>query len=194
MTRIIAHRGLLEGPDLGLENTKSNIEKALSMGFDVEIDIQHTESNGQIYIGHDRVKEECKFKNKEFYGLMEKYPNSIAWMHCKTLQSLSDLLMNYDLPSNCEIFAHDKDFASITYPLGCVWSYPQKYVGLVNLSYYIDVLPETWGPPSSFKDRYGSKIDPSWFDDKPYKFEPYGICTDYPIILKRTIKSINGEE
>lgn len=191
MTRIIAHRGLLEGPDSGLENTKSNIEEALSMGFDVEIDIKDFRSNNpfNIDIGHDHITDSYEFK--EFHDLVKKYPNSIFWMHCKNLKSLSKFLVNYDLPSNCEIFAHDKDFAAITYPLGCVWVYPKQYFGEVNLSYYIDVLPETWGPPSSFKSRYDYKDPRS--GGKTYKFEPYGICTDYPIILKRTLESINDE-
>ena len=37
--KIISHRGNLKGPDPKNENTKGQIDKALKMSFDVEIDL-----------------------------------------------------------------------------------------------------------------------------------------------------------
>ena len=48
--KIIAHRGLLHGPDEKIENAPSQIQKALNMGFDVEIDVWVTDD---LYLGHD---------------------------------------------------------------------------------------------------------------------------------------------
>ena len=38
--KIIAHRGLLVGPDPKAENQLDTIDEALSYGFDVEVDVK----------------------------------------------------------------------------------------------------------------------------------------------------------
>ena len=37
--KIISHRGNLNGPNKNLENRLDTIEKAIQLGFDVEVDI-----------------------------------------------------------------------------------------------------------------------------------------------------------
>ena len=54
--RIIAHRGLTDGPDNLTENTVPQIESALHQGFDCEIDLWRL--NDRLYLGHDKPREE----------------------------------------------------------------------------------------------------------------------------------------
>ena len=49
--KLIAHRGLMNGPDKEKENTPKQIELALKEGFDAEIDLWW--SNGRFWLGHD---------------------------------------------------------------------------------------------------------------------------------------------
>ena len=48
---LIAHRGLINGPDTRLENTEFAASVCLSEGFNVELDIWFIEDNW--YLGHD---------------------------------------------------------------------------------------------------------------------------------------------
>jgi hypothetical protein len=49
---IIAHRALLNGPNKALENQPSSIEKAIELGFYVEIDVWSV--NHKWFLGHDK--------------------------------------------------------------------------------------------------------------------------------------------
>ena len=48
---IIAHRGLLEGPNKELENSPAQIEKAIDENFNVEVDVRYIDR--EYYLGHD---------------------------------------------------------------------------------------------------------------------------------------------
>ena len=50
--KIISHRGNLNGPNKNLENRLDTIEKAIQLGFDVEVDILLIEN--QLYLGHNK--------------------------------------------------------------------------------------------------------------------------------------------
>ena len=50
--KIIAHRGLVNGPDKNKENTLPTIMSALGLGFDVEVDVWL--QNNQLKLGHDK--------------------------------------------------------------------------------------------------------------------------------------------
>jgi hypothetical protein len=52
---ILAHRGLVQGPDRALENRADTVEAALAIGFGLETDIRFWSS--QAYISHDRLPE-----------------------------------------------------------------------------------------------------------------------------------------
>ena len=49
--KLIAHRGLTDGPNAELENNPEQIHKSLSAGYDCEIDLWYV--NGELYLGHD---------------------------------------------------------------------------------------------------------------------------------------------
>lgn len=121
----IAHRALLNGPDKSIENHPDQIKKALSLGFNVEIDVWSVDN--KFYLGHDEptYKIETSFIS-----------NSRLWLHAKNLEALN--AMSNMLPSyliNC--FYHNVDDYVIT-SKGFIWTYPGK--PLMNKS--IAVLPE----------------------------------------------------
>lgn len=107
--RIIAHRGLLEGPDKALENHPLQIQKALDMGFDVEIDIRF--DKGRWYLGHDNM-------DHEIAPSWLKTPN--LWIHCKNVSAFYNLKRFRD--DGINFFYHDTDLVILT-SKGDVWTY-----------------------------------------------------------------------
>ena len=61
--KYISHRGNVDGICLELENRPEYIDAAISLGYDVEIDLRTL--NGCLYLGHDDPQ----------------YPISLEWMH-----------------------------------------------------------------------------------------------------------------
>jgi glycerophosphoryl diester phosphodiesterase len=97
--KIISHRGNLNGPDKNTENTIQSISLAISLGFDVEIDVWYI--NNHLYLGHDEDKLILDINLKDY--LFEN--SSKLWIHCKNIESLIYLL-NF---SELNIFGHSND-------------------------------------------------------------------------------------
>lgn len=123
--KLIAHRGLLNGPDASLENTPAQIYKALECGFDAEIDLWV--ENNNFFLGHDAPQ----------YPILSRFcENPGLWIHAKNLESLywlSQTSLNY--------FWHQNDDRVIT-SHGYIWTYPEKE--LTDRS--IRLMPE-WKDP-----------------------------------------------
>ena len=130
MKYIIAHRGNVDGPNPCCENTIPHIEKALSLGFDVEIDVWGIYEFGvvQLYLGHD---EPCHNVDKDW---MLKNKNSL-WCHAKNLCSLEWLCIN-----DFHCFFHDRDAYTLT-SKKIIWAYPSSIIS--NNTIY--VMPENNG-------------------------------------------------
>ena len=123
--KLIAHRGLTNGPDVNLENRPEQIELALSQGFDCEIDFWVV--NSEFYLGHDRPDYPI---NKEFLS------KSGLWIHTKNLAALrwlTDTSLCY--------FWHQKDDFVLT-SNNFIWTYPGKELTRRSIS----VLPERHDP------------------------------------------------
>jgi hypothetical protein len=123
--RIIAHRGLLNGPDTNLENTIHQISYSLKLGFDCEIDVWYDKNNW--YLGHDKPTHKVCIDFLSQSGL---------WIHAKNIQALYELAktkLNY--------FWHQEDDYTLT-SHNYIWTYPGKT--LTDSSIY--VLPE-WQDP-----------------------------------------------
>lgn len=119
--KLIAHRGLLNGPDVNLENRPEQIELALRRGFDCEIDLRVIDS--EFYLGHDGPDYPIDKKFLDKPGL---------WIHAKNWQALawlSDTQLNY--------FWHEEDCYTLT-SHGIVWTYPNNML----MARSVCVMPE----------------------------------------------------
>jgi hypothetical protein len=116
----IAHRGLFNGPDVNLENRPEQIERALSRGYNCEIDVWCHDDHW--YLGHDHAD------YKIDYRFLWK---SNLWIHAKNLEALTKLgnQLNY--------FWHESDTYTIT-SRGYVWTQPGKSLGKKSIM----VMPE----------------------------------------------------
>lgn len=172
--KIIAHRGLMNGPDKSIENSPAQIEMALAAGFDVEIDVWFlmvkddrpglrnpgdlgTHMRGSWWLGHDDPQYETTESFLTRPGL---------WLHCKNLDALNR--MSPDMHH----FWHENDPYTLT-SRGVVWCHPKQF--MPNRRESVAVLPE-WS------------IDPehdmgeallSYYDSE-YQVH---ICTDYGSVM-----------
>lgn len=117
MKYIIAHRGNIDGPNPLCENTVSHIEKALSKGFDVEIDLWGVNDVGnlQLYLGHDEPSHNV---NNDW---LQKHKQRL-WCHAKNLCALEWLCKN-----DFHCFFHDKDDYTLT-SKNIIWAYPTSLI------------------------------------------------------------------
>jgi len=111
----IAHRGNIDGPDPSTENHPEQVLRAISLGFDVEVDVWVT--GDELFLGHDEPT----------YRVTAEYLKSIgdhAWYHCKNLLALEYLLSN--MPE-LNFFWHEEDRFTLT-SRGHIWTYPGQPV------------------------------------------------------------------
>ena len=106
--RYISHRGNVDGVCLELENRPEYIDAAISLGYDVEIDLRT--SNGCLYLGHDEPQ----------------YPISLEWMHNRR-NNLWVHVKDYDSlntisKTSLQYFCHKSDPYTIT-SNGYIWSH-----------------------------------------------------------------------
>lgn len=148
--KIIAHRGLTDGPDDERQNHPSQVETALSEGFDAEIDVWH--DKGSWLLGHDHPTHKITLDWLLKEGL---------WIHCKNTSAFYNLRRTV-MPIN--YFFHDSDLLILT-SQGNVWTYfgmPQTRDPMA-----ICVMPEvnyTW----------------SEIETMVRKKQWAGFCTDHP--------------
>lgn len=119
--RIIAHRGLTDGPDNLTENTVPQIESALHQGFDCEIDLWRL--NDRLYLGHDKPREEVS----ESWVTKKSF-----WIHAK-----NDIAMQWLNNTELNYFWHETDHFTLT-SKNIIW----VYMGKPILANSICVMPE----------------------------------------------------
>ena len=119
--KLIAHRGLTNGPNIQIENRPDTIHKALSQGYDVEIDLWAVDN--KLYLGHDSPTYEIPH---------DFLVTDRLWIHAKNLQALT-----YLSQTNFVYFWHQNDDYTLT-SNGYIWTYIGKE--LSNRS--IMLLPE----------------------------------------------------
>lgn len=111
--KFISHRGNIETINAKEENNPIYIEKAIKLGFEVEIDFRV--HNNNLYLGHD----------KNQYLIDQNFltnHSSKIWIHAKNDESLKYLLeVNEDL----NYFWHEEDSYTIT-SKGYVWTHFDK--------------------------------------------------------------------
>jgi hypothetical protein len=148
--RFIAHRGNTEGPKPQLENSPAYIDKALTAGFEVEVDLRV--KNGKFYLGHDLCQ------NPVDLGWLQDRDDRLL-LHLKDIETLNHLISFGISASSFHYFCHSNDPFTFT-SHGLIWlhdtSLPAGPFTIVPL-----ITPEQ-----------GSR-----FKTKDQKF--YAICSDF---------------
>ena len=98
----ISHRGNVENKIEELENSPNYIESAISLGYDVEIDLWKIDE--KLFLGHHEPTYEI------YLDWLLKNKNKF-WVHCKNIESLIYLTSN---KIDLNYFWHDQDFATLT--------------------------------------------------------------------------------
>ena len=126
----IAHRGNLYGPDPEKENTLEAIFHALSLGYDVEIDIWVI--GGILYFGHDEPTHIVDA------FVLEKVGNH-GWFHCKNLGALQFFK---ECGNDYNFFWHQEDDYTIT-SNGYIWTYPGKETTPYSILVHLGIPDKT---------------------------------------------------
>ena len=145
--KLISHRGNLNGPNPERENHPDYIMEAIQAGYDVEIDVWF--KDGKFYLGHDEPQ--YLFP----YDLLNGYYNKL-WIHCKDMESLSNLNELDSNGSKLNYFSHENDLGVLT-SRGYIWS--------ANLY------------------KRGILVMPEMFDKEPNE-DTLGVCSDYIVNYK----------
>lgn len=125
MMKYISHRGNINGKDVTNENKLDYIDTALSMGYDVEIDIWFEDF--KLLLGHDGG-----LYVVDLFWLTERYDK--LWLHCKNLEAV---FYFKELDFDFNYFWHQNDDITIT-SQGYFWTYPGKKISNNSIA----VLPE----------------------------------------------------
>lgn len=112
----IAHRGNIEGPNPSKENHPDYLITALSLGYDVEVDVWLIDD--KFILGHDGPQYEVSdsfLLNKNF------------WLHAKNIPAISELNDRCRVKDFINCFYHDVDDCVLTSG-GWIWTYPGKTI------------------------------------------------------------------
>lgn len=167
--KIISHRGNLYGPNQETENTIDAINKALDLGFDVEIDIWYLA--GKYWLGHDSPQRSFDLEMLNVWSR-----RGDIYVHCKNVWAAQEFLKNFDLRNKpIYPFMHDNDQAVII-KNDLIWVHPNAIHNVGNYMPHncIAVMPELK------TTKYQVHLDLSlenW----------YGVCTDYPVDVRNDL-------
>ena len=161
--KIIAHRGLLKGPNQNRDNNFNDIKECFDRGFDVEMDIRYDEKFDMFNIGHDKTN----FQGS-LHSLFEHKDK--LWIHTKDIKTFEYLREN-DKKNELNYFYHTNEDFVLT-SQGHIWAYPGKFV-----------KNSVW----LFPERELDKLNYDMIINKLSNH--IGVCTDYPLIMKHIIES-----
>tara|TARA_Y100000361_G_C11082716_1_gene301937 strand:- start:436 stop:876 length:441 start_codon:yes stop_codon:yes gene_type:complete len=133
--KLISHRGNVEKKKRSLENTVNYVDCALSLGFDVEIDVWY---HGGFYLGHDTPKNKVR---------LDYLNNSRFWIHAKNGLALYELIRIKNFKAN--VFWHTNEDWVLT-SKKIIWTFPNKALFPKSVC----VLPEK-GYKGDIKSCYG---------------------------------------
>ena len=106
---LISHRGNITGKQLEDENVPGYIERAVKLGYDVEIDVWFRDG---FYLGHDKPTYKVD---------IEYLQNNKLWCHAKNIDAIVEMRKYSDI----HYFWHQEDDMTITSE-GYIWVYPGK--------------------------------------------------------------------
>jgi hypothetical protein len=122
---LISHRGNLYGRTIDRENTTDFIDEALSLGYDVEIDVWLIQES--FFLGHDRPESAIVLE-----WLLNR--KNKLWVHCKNKESIEYFNIN---KIDLNYFWHENDLMTLT-SKGYMWVFP----GNQPIKNSISVMPE----------------------------------------------------
>lgn len=125
--KLIAHRGNINGSNKLEENKPEYVENAISVGFDVEIDIWYNTNENNFYLGHDNPQ---YVVTKHW---LELNINKL-WIHCKNLEALYHFV---NTTNRYNYFWHQQDDFTLT-SKNYIWTYPGK----LHTKSSVIVMPE----------------------------------------------------
>lgn len=158
--KLIAHRGLMHGPDKELENKPEQIQLAIDRAFDVEIDIWYHNWQGtgfKWWLGHDRPQTEISV------SYLRSLPLDHVWIHAKDIKTL-EALTKETWPVH--YFYHENDPVVLT-SSKYLWTYPGKELTEKSIM----LLPEING--MNHINIYAKQV--------------YGICSDYVVDISNKL-------
>jgi len=122
---LISHRGNINGRFESYENEPTYIDKAISDGYDVEIDVWFIDGN--LFLGHDNPQYGVDFR--WFRDRLSK-----LWIHCKNIEAINFFR---ECQYNFNYFWHENDTITLT-SLNYIWA----YIGKQPIEKSIAVMPE----------------------------------------------------
>lgn len=160
---IIAHRGLLDGPDSTLENTPESFQHCRELGYDVEIDLRYI--NNEWWLGHDDAQYRVSYEFLQDIDRRNYLDQHHAWIHAKNIDALYELKRRH---WEGHVFWHQNDDVVIT-TSGYLWTYPGKQ--LTPLS--ICVMPECTDQLNHLEH-----------------LKCFGVCSDYVNVIAKKLVNI----
>jgi hypothetical protein len=124
---LISHRGNLGGRIPERENHPDYIDEAITLGYDVEIDLWFVE--GKFMLGHDEPQYEVY--TEWLYQRSDK-----VWIHCKNIKAF-EFFNFFHHKQDIHYFWHEEDTVTLT-SKGYIWAYPGKQ----PIKNSIAVMPE----------------------------------------------------
>lgn len=121
---LISHRGNIEGKNIDKENHPDYIDQALTLGYQVEIDIWLI--NNELFLGHD--KPQYPVNQEWLYDRISK-----LWVHCKNIPAIEW----FNSIGRFNYFWHENDTVTLTSKQD-IWAYPGKQ----PIKNSIAVMPE----------------------------------------------------
>jgi len=125
--KLISHRGNINGRFETYENEPTYIDKAISDGYDVEVDVWYLDGN--LFLGHDKPQYGVDFR--WFRDRISK-----LWIHCKNIESVNFFC---DCQYEFNYFWHENDTITLT-SFNFIWAFPGKQ----PIQKSIAVLPEIY--------------------------------------------------
>ena len=161
---IYSHRGNLNGKNVELENTPGYIDKAISSGFSVEVDVWRVEK--KFFLGHDKPVAEIS------YEWLQHRRNKLL-VHAKNFEAFSALTfqcLNRD--KELAVFFHENDKYALVH--NCRNSHGILIEGIIWAHCLDEVNSKSIIPLLSSED----------LSNHFPKRQVWGICSDYVANIK----------
>lgn len=159
--KLIAHRGNITGPNPEQENQFIYLYNAVTLGYDVSVDIWIMD--GEVWTGHDSPT--YKLDWNQLYKLKIN-----GWFHCKNLEAFTHFtgMQSNKQYYNWNYFWHQNDDFALT-SNHYIWTYPNKNLGPFSIAVLID------GVKNEYTEKDLTKC--------------HGICSDYVKKIKENLNA-----